>query len=217
MHDNAGNIYTSNSVSVTVDNAAPTVTKIGDGSTDYSFLSLCPSVACDRGDTYGTVLTFSEELSPASKSAVEAAITAGADVAPRTYMWSTNRLRIYATGATTFANDVTVTLRDFAGNTTTGALLIDSLASSIATVSSTTYTVDNTGSTIATVPYNTSKTTFLAAVTKDEPNQTWNDSGIASIVVSGNTLVVTAQDGVTTKTYTITAANAPSGGGGGGG
>jgi len=168
-------------------------------------------------------LTFNETLTASGKLAVEAALSAGSDI-PLNFRWgggtgvASRRLFVYLTGATTatFANDVVVTLTDAAGNTGTGLLLVDSVSSNIATVSSTAYTVNNTGSTIATVPYGTSKTVFLAALTKDQADQTWNDAGIASTVANGNTLVVTAQDGTTTKTYTITVA-APSSGGGGGG
>jgi len=76
--------------------------------------------------------------------------------------------------------------------------------SSIATVSSATYTVDDNAGTISNVPLSTAKAAFLANLTKDEANQTWNDAGIANPVVTGNSLVVTAQDTTTTMTYTVT-------------
>ncbi len=76
--------------------------------------------------------------------------------------------------------------------------------SSIATVSSATYTVDDNAGTISNVPLSTAKAAFLANLTKDEPNQTWNDGGILNPVVTGNSLVVTAQDTTTTMTYTVT-------------
>lgn len=82
-------------------------------------------------------------------------------------------------------------------------------ASTVATVYSLTYTVsaDGTSSeTIINVPFNTAKATFLAALIKGEVNQTWNDTNIADPIVSGNTLVVTAQDGVTVATYAVTVA-----------
>jgi hypothetical protein len=50
---------------------------------------------------------------------------------------------------------------------------------------------------------------------KGQVNQTWNDAAIANPVVTGNTLVVTAQDGTTIVTYTITVNAAPNNGGGG--
>jgi|GEM_PF-2215795 len=79
--------------------------------------------------------------------------------------------------------------------------------SHVATVTAATYTVSAGGTaseTIANVPFGTSKATFLAALTKGESNQIWNDTSIADPVVTGNTLVVTAQDGLTTVAYTIT-------------
>ncbi|MDO8649926.1 MAG: hypothetical protein Q7K33_01280, partial [Candidatus Berkelbacteria bacterium] len=80
-------------------------------------------------------------------------------------------------------------------------------ASAITTITSVTYTVGAT--TIANVPFGTSKTTFLAALTKGETNQTWNSTSIADPVVTGNTLVVTAQDQTTIVTYTVTVVAPP--------
>lgn len=76
--------------------------------------------------------------------------------------------------------------------------------SSIATVSSVTYTVDDNNGTISNVPVGVAKATFLGNLTKDEVNQTWNSTAIANTVVSGNSLVVTAQDTTTTLTYVVT-------------
>ena len=87
-------------------------------------------------------------------------------------------------------------------------------ASAVATVTSETYTVSagGTGSeTITNVPFGAAKSVFLAALAKGESNQTWNDAGIADPVVTGNTLIVTAQDGTTTVTYAVTVGPDPSG------
>jgi hypothetical protein len=79
-----------------------------------------------------------------------------------------------------------------------------------ATVTSLTYTVSSVSTTsggtgtITNIPYGTSKAAFESNLTKDQGGQTWNDSGIHDPVISGDTLVVTAQDGSTTATYTIT-------------
>ncbi len=84
--------------------------------------------------------------------------------------------------------------------------------STIATVTSLTYTISNSGTaneTITNVSFGISRTTFLAALTKGQVDQTWDDSAIADPVVTDNTLVVTAQDGVTTVTYTVTINAAP--------
>lgn len=77
-------------------------------------------------------------------------------------------------------------------------------SSSVATVSSAVYTVDDNNGTISNVPRSTAKATFLGNLTKDEVNQTWNSDGISATVATGNTLVVTAQDTTTTLTYTVT-------------
>jgi len=84
--------------------------------------------------------------------------------------------------------------------------------STVATITSATYTVSAGGTskeTITNVPFGTAKVTFLAALTKGETHQTWDDTGITDPVVTGNTLVVTAQDGTTTVTYTVTVNAAP--------
>ena len=76
-----------------------------------------------------------------------------------------------------------------------------------ATITSTIYTVSKNGTaneTITNVPAGTAKATFLAALSKAESHQTWNDAGISDPVVTGNTLVVTAEDTTTIVTYTVT-------------
>ncbi len=75
------------------------------------------------------------------------------------------------------------------------------------TVSSSTYTVSSlvgNAGTIINVPYNTSKATFESNLTKGQINQTWTDTGIHDPILTGDTLVVLAQDGVSQATYTIT-------------
>ncbi len=112
---------------IDADDVAPEVDYLGDGSTTYTLPSTCPSVACDRGDIYGASLTFTEDLSAGSKLGVEAAITAGASVAPRVFVWRDNVLRIYATTTVLFYGDVYADLSDALGNTATHQRLIDSV------------------------------------------------------------------------------------------
>jgi len=84
-------------------------------------------------------------------------------------------------------------------------------ANSVATITSSSYTVSAGGTvteTITSVPFGTSKAAFLAALTKGDITQTWNDSDINDPVTSGNTLVVTAQNG-TVVTYTISVLATP--------
>lgn len=78
--------------------------------------------------------------------------------------------------------------------------------STVSTVSSSTYTVSTNGTAneiISGVPVGVDKATFLAAITKNDPNQVWDDTNISDPLFSGNTLLVTAEDGVTTTTYFI--------------
>lgn len=105
-------------------------------------------------------------------------------------------------------------LYGFAGSTTASIpiTVTGGLLSNIATVTSAIYTVSAGGTaseTITDVPFGTSKATFEAALTPDDPNESWNDSGIEDPVVYGDTLVVTAQDGITVVLYTIVVAGPP--------
>ncbi len=67
----------------------------------------------------------------------------------------------------------------------------------------------NTVETISNVPFATSKANFLLNIAKDEPTQTLVDTGLQDPVVTGNTLIVTAQDGTTSITYTVKTLDAP--------
>jgi hypothetical protein len=108
-----------------------------------------------------------------------------------------------------FTNPVTYTVTAANGTTKSYTVTVTVAApSSIATVTSTTYTVSLGGTAsedITDVSFRTSKTGFLSALTKGESNQTWDVTAISDPVVTGNTLVVTAQDGTTAVTYTVTA------------
>ena len=73
--------------------------------------------------------------------------------------------------------------------------------SSDTTVTSSVYMVGL--NTITNVPLGTAKAAFLASLSKSESHQTWDTTGVTDPVVYGNTIVVTAQDGTTQKTYTI--------------
>jgi len=85
-------------------------------------------------------------------------------------------------------------------------------ASTVATITSAVYTVSAGGTaaeTIANIPFGTDKAVFLASLVKGHAGQTWVDTSISDPVVTGDTLVVTAQDGTTAVTYTITVAANP--------
>jgi len=76
-----------------------------------------------------------------------------------------------------------------------------------ATVTSEIYTVssltDGAG-TITDIPFGTSRATFESVLVKNQLDQTWDDSGTADPVATGDILVVTAQDGTTQAVYIIT-------------
>lgn len=78
--------------------------------------------------------------------------------------------------------------------------------SNIATVTSDTYQVSTSGPSegkISGIPAGTTKEQLLAGLTKGEEHQTWNTDGLSDPVKTGETLIVTAEDGVTVFTYTI--------------
>lgn len=78
--------------------------------------------------------------------------------------------------------------------------------SSVATISSTEYTVIETGpnsGTITNVPYGTSQADFLANLTPDDPDQNWGTGGLSDPVVSGDAITSTAEIGAPTIAYTI--------------
>jgi len=113
---NEGGFTDTCQVTVTADTTPPAVTKLGDGWSDYYI----PGYS-------SRYLVFSEELSDASKTAVEAALTSGCSKS-LSFSWNGATLTITRNGSSYgwFNNDVSVTITDLAGNSTTNALLIDS-------------------------------------------------------------------------------------------
>jgi subtilisin family serine protease len=137
---------------------------------------------------YGTNLT----------SLVPSIIITGASVSP------VSGIANNFTATTTYTVTATDTsTQAYAVNVIVGA------PSSVATVNSSSYIVDNASSTITNVPFGTASSTLLTVLTKGESHQTWNIDNISNPVLSDNTLVVTAQDGTTSIIYNITV-NAPS-------
>ncbi|MFZ3132732.1 MAG: leucine-rich repeat domain-containing protein [Desulfosporosinus sp.] len=64
-------------------------------------------------------------------------------------------------------------------------------------ITSSIYTIS--GTEITNIPFGTSKETFLANLSKGEDHQTWNTVSLNDPVFSNNKIIVTAQDGTTTK------------------
>ena len=117
-----------------LDTTAPSVTKLGDGTKDYSFAA-----------SESATLTFSEALSSASQTAVQTALTSDSSQALG-YSWSGAVLTITNTSSTSaavFANDVTASVSDVAGNSATLTLVDSSADETAPTVSFT--TIDSTG------------------------------------------------------------------------
>lgn len=112
----------------------------------------------------------------------------------------------FADGNSTVTLTATLT-KGAVTQTKTFTLIVLKLPPSIvATVTSGTYAINDESSTITGIPFGTSSSAFLVSLTKSESHQTWNSSGLTNPVVTGNTLVVTAQDASTIKTYTLTVA-----------
>ena len=81
-------------------------------------------------------------------------------------------------------------------------------ASTVATVSSTAYTVDNTAETIVGIPFSATLANFKANLTPAEGAsfEVYESDGstVATDLATGYKVIVTAEDGTTTKTYTVT-------------
>ena len=115
--------------SLTWDTTGPTVTKLGNGTSDYSIT------------TGGTAtLTFNEALNATGKTKVQNALTAGADQTV-TYAWNGGNTVLTINGdadsTTTFANDVTALVYDTLENLSVDLLLVDSKLESDQTEAST--------------------------------------------------------------------------------
>jgi hypothetical protein len=138
-------------------------------------------------------------------------ITATGNGYPDTYLVFDNTSDTQ-TGSGNDGYQVVVTVQvkipaDTAAGSYAGQFQVRSTAHNDATVTSEAYTVsalESGSGTITGVPSGTSKDTFLAALTKGQADQTWDSTGIADPVVTEGTLVVTAQDGTTVATYTVT-------------
>ncbi|MCF7816079.1 MAG: chitobiase/beta-hexosaminidase C-terminal domain-containing protein [Candidatus Pacebacteria bacterium] len=84
--------------------------------------------------------------------------------------------------------------------------VIKAPASTVATVTSNTYTVSagaTANETIINIPYKTAKSVFLSAVTRENINQTLNTTAVNNPVKTGDILVVTAEDGTTQVSYMV--------------
>ncbi|MDO8490131.1 MAG: hypothetical protein Q7S47_01810 [bacterium] len=114
----------------------------------------------------------------------------------------------FASGDATVTVTATLTKGSVTSTKAFTLIVLKIAPSTISTLSSSSYTVSAGGSsgTIVGVPFGTPKTTFLAALTVNESHATLNASSVSDPVVSGNTVVVTAQDGTTATTYTVTVA-----------
>ena len=181
----------------------PTPTPLSDAKTitTFDFLALDPDVigVIDEGAKTialtvpnGTVVTA---LVATFTSSAASAVTVG------------GAAQTSATTENNFTNPVAYLVTAEDGTTVTYTVTVNAEASHVATVTSGTYTVSAGGTaseTIINVSFGTAKATFLAALTKGQADQTWVDTAIADPVVSTNTLVVTAQDGTTVVTYTVT-------------
>ncbi len=113
-----------------------------------------------------------------------------------------------------FTNPVTytVTAQDNSTRAWTVTVTVQP-ASNDATVSSTVYTVSNVDGTITNVPYNATLATFKSNITPaaGATFEVYQSDGttVATDLQTGYKLICTAQDGTTTKTYTITLNPAP--------
>ncbi|MCI2000550.1 MAG: S-layer homology domain-containing protein [Clostridia bacterium] len=105
----------------------------------------------------------------------------------------------------TYKFKLIVTGGDNAGTSNIASVGKSDIISTLLT--SDTYTVSNgetSGETIKDVPYHTSKADLLANLTKNVSGQTIDSSNVHDPIETGDKIVVTAADGSTKTTYTIT-------------
>jgi len=118
---------------------------------------------------------------------------------------------IFATGDATTTLTATLTKGLVTDTKIFNLTVLKLPANSVATITSSSYTVSAGGpvtETITSVPSGTSKATFLVTLTKGDITQTWNDSAINDPVTSDDILIVTAQNG-TIIIYTISVLATP--------
>ncbi|WP_256761046.1 S-layer homology domain-containing protein [Cohnella sp. WQ 127256] len=152
-------------------------------------------------------------------AALKAAITPAPDATVEVYEADgTTIATALATG-----NKVIVTAQDGV-TTVTYTVAVKVALSTSATLTSTIGTVSIGGTaneTITNIPYGTTLAVLKAAITPapDATVEVYEADGttVATALATGNKVIVTAQDGVTKVTYTVTVKAASSGGGGGGG
>lgn len=124
-------------------------------------------------------------------------------------------VQVSGTTENDFTNPVVYTVTAQDGTTQDWTVTIAlGAASSEAFVTSTIYTVDNTVGTITAVPYGTPLAAFKANITPANyaTFEVYQADGttLATVLETGYKLIVTAQDGIANKTYTITVAEASS-------
>ncbi len=196
--DAVGNVATSTVTITNIDKSIPTVsiTSPTNGSVLNGIVAITAD-ASDFGSGVARVEFYHSSITPTS---------IGVDTtAPYSISWDTSSVN-------SGSHTIYAKAYDNAGNSSGYASVGVTVASHVAAVTSGAYTVSAGGTaneTIKNVPFETSKANFLAALTKGESDQTWNTEGISDPVVSDNTLVVTAQDGVAMTSYVVTVNSAP--------
>lgn len=95
----------------------------------------------------------------------------------------------------TFAKGTASDIKTF--NLTVKKLPVSTNVSIISSV----YTIEENN--INGVPFGTSKASFLANISKGESHQTWDSANLSDPTETGNTLTVTAEDGITSMIYNI--------------
>ncbi|MFC4305284.1 S-layer homology domain-containing protein [Cohnella boryungensis] len=191
-------------------------THIHTSSTDATLTSTLGTVSSNGdGNETITAIPYGTTL-----AALKDAITAAADATYEVY----NADGITVASSLATGSKIIVTAQD---GTTKVTYTVTVLKNTDATLTSTLGTVSSNGNgneTITAIPYGTTLAALKAAITPaaDATYEVYNADGItvASSLATGSKVIVTAQDGVTKVTYTVTvnqATTQPIGGGSGGG
>ncbi len=222
--DAAGNIYTANYN----DNTVSKITPAGGAGTLFGSTGSNPtSIAIDTAGNIYTGANYVSKITPEGVSTFFTDIIFPNAVATDTtgYMYAVNAYNdvfmttpsgVSTTVGTTGANPsdmIVIKEEDYvyiyitnADDDTVSKITIINPIHDV-TITSGSYTVSTVGGgseTITNVPFGTTKADFLLNLTKANEAQTWNDTNISDPVATGDTLIVTAEDGETTATYTIT-------------
>ena len=203
-------VYNADGTTVATDLASTykVIVRAQDGTTTKIYtVTVAPSAAATLTSTIGTVNDTAGTIIAIPNGTTLADFkTAITPVAGATF-------EVYNADGTTVATDIASTYKVIVtaqDGTTTKIYTVTAVASAAATLTSTIGTVDDTAGTIIAIPNGTTLADFKAAITPvaGATFEVYNADGttVATDLASTYKVIVRAQDGTTTKIYTVTVA-----------